>query len=288
MRKKTAILVLSAGLSVLTAIPAFASGWQENETGWWYGTNADNSTWYSNGWQWIDGNGDGIAECYYFDANGYMAENTVIDGSSVDGNGAWTVNGVVQTKQVAAQTASWLGEYKTDSSTMAYREMIIDQMDDSGIYVTFNDPKHAYFSGLIGWSTLIPWQNQERTIASHNIPVEDRYMPKSWENRFSPQEDGFVTVDEILEYCSDGTIKVTYQKKDSNGKVVHTDSAIFKKSRTIEEVTAEREYIQYINGTNADGTLNDLGKQFDYDNGGRLDTKEEAAMMLHNVDLSEL
>ena len=288
MRKKTAVLVLSAGLSVLTAISAFASGWQKNETGWWYGTNADNSTWYSNGWQWIDGNGDGIAECYYFDGNGYIAENTVVDGSSVDGNGAWTVNGVVQTKQVAAQTASWLGEYKTDSSTMAYREMIIDQMDDSGIYVTFNDPKYAYFSGLIGWSALIPWQNQERTIASHNIPVEDRYMPKSWENRFSPQEDGSVTVDEILEYCSDGTIKVTYQKKDSNGKVVHTDSAIFKKSRTIEEVTAEREYIQYINGTNADGTLNDLGKQFDYDNDGRLDTKEEAAMMLHNVDLSEL
>ena len=49
MRKKTALLVLSAGLSVLTAIPAFASGWQKNETGWWYGTNADNSTWHSNG-----------------------------------------------------------------------------------------------------------------------------------------------------------------------------------------------------------------------------------------------
>ena len=52
MRKKTALLVLSAGLSVLTAIPAFASGWQKNETGWWYGTNADNSTWHSNGWKW--------------------------------------------------------------------------------------------------------------------------------------------------------------------------------------------------------------------------------------------
>lgn len=103
MRKKTAIIALSAGLSVLTTIPALASGWQKNETGWWYGTNADNSTWYSNGWQWIDGNGDGIAECYYFDANGYMAENTVIDGSSVDGNGAWTVNGVVQTKQISSQ-----------------------------------------------------------------------------------------------------------------------------------------------------------------------------------------
>lgn len=106
MRKKTAILVLSVGLSVLTAVPAFASGWQKNETGWWYGTNADNSTWYSNGWQWIDGNGDGIAECYYFDVNGYMAENTVVDGYTVNVNGAWTVNGVVQTKQVGAQVVT--------------------------------------------------------------------------------------------------------------------------------------------------------------------------------------
>ena len=44
-----------------------------------------------------------MAECYYFDVNGYMAENTVIDGYTVDVNGAWTVNGVVQTKQVDAQ-----------------------------------------------------------------------------------------------------------------------------------------------------------------------------------------
>ena len=103
MKKQILIAGMAIGLSVLISIPVFASGWQENETGWWYGTNADNSTWYSNGWQWIDGNGDGIAECYYFDGNGYMAANTVIDGSAVDGNGAWMVNGVVQTKQVDFQ-----------------------------------------------------------------------------------------------------------------------------------------------------------------------------------------
>ena len=103
MKKQILIAGMAIGLSVLISIPAFASGWQENETGWWYGTNADNSIWYSNGWQWIDGNGDGIAECYYFDGNGYMAANSVIDGSAVDGNGAWMVNGVVQTKQVDFQ-----------------------------------------------------------------------------------------------------------------------------------------------------------------------------------------
>lgn len=127
MRKKTAIIALSAGLSVLTTIPALASGWQKNETGWWYGTNADNSTWYSNGWQWIDGNGDGIAECYYFDANGYMAENTVIDGSSVDGNGAWTVNGVVQTKQVETQQNEGPTQKETNNNSTGYDILVLDR-----------------------------------------------------------------------------------------------------------------------------------------------------------------
>ena len=83
-------------------ITSFAAGWQKNSTGWWYGTNADNTTWHANGWQWLDGNNDGVAECYYFDGNGYMLANTKTpDGYMVDGNGAWVVNGAVQTKAAA-------------------------------------------------------------------------------------------------------------------------------------------------------------------------------------------
>lgn len=60
---------------------AMATGWIQNDTGWWYGTNADHSQWYANCWQWIDGNADGTAECYYFDQNGYMlADTTTPDG----------------------------------------------------------------------------------------------------------------------------------------------------------------------------------------------------------------
>ena len=59
------------------------------------------------GWQWIDGNGDGLKECYYFnqdDTNslglpqGAMLKNTTTpDGYTVNANGEWVVNGVVQT-----------------------------------------------------------------------------------------------------------------------------------------------------------------------------------------------
>lgn len=76
-----------------------SSGWQKNDIGWWFATNPVGTTWYESCWQWIDGNKDGIAECYYFDANGYaMLNTTTPDGYQVNGDGAWIVNGVVQTK----------------------------------------------------------------------------------------------------------------------------------------------------------------------------------------------
>lgn len=101
----TAATLVMTGLMSMTS---FAAGWQQNGNGWWYATNADNTTWYSNTWQWIDGNGDGIAECYYFDANGYLLVNAAApDGYTVDGNGAWIQNGVVQSKSLAgSNTAS--------------------------------------------------------------------------------------------------------------------------------------------------------------------------------------
>lgn len=106
MKKKTAFIGLVTGLCVLSSIPAFASGWQKDTVGWWYGTNENNTTWYNSGWQWVDGNNDGIAESYYFNSNGYIAVNTTVDGYTVNNDGAWTVNGIVQTKQVTADNTT--------------------------------------------------------------------------------------------------------------------------------------------------------------------------------------
>ena len=69
----------------------------ENKNAWWY--DLGNGDYYKNSWQWIDGNQDGIAECYCFDENGWMYENTITpDGYAVNENGAWTVSNIVQTK----------------------------------------------------------------------------------------------------------------------------------------------------------------------------------------------
>ena len=107
LRKK--LIALSAlTLSLIMVVPVFADnpvGWQKNETGWWYGTNATGTTWYHDGWQWIDG------RCYYFEpgTNGqgslYMGGKTP-DGYDVNADGQWTINGVVQTIGAAVAQAA--------------------------------------------------------------------------------------------------------------------------------------------------------------------------------------
>ena len=90
--------VLPAGLK------AYAGEWRQDETGFWY--QEDDGSYPINSWKWIDGNGDGIAECYFFDRRGYLAVNTTTpDGYTVDENGAWVLDGVVQTRS-AEEAAS--------------------------------------------------------------------------------------------------------------------------------------------------------------------------------------
>lgn len=128
MRKSLKIAAVTLAMTTLSAGAAFASGWQKNDMGWWYGTNADNSAWHANGWQWVDGNGDGVAECYYFDANGYCLMNTTTpDGYKVDSNGAWLVNGAVQTKKTGGNAAAfkindYVGDYKALKDVNVYTE----------------------------------------------------------------------------------------------------------------------------------------------------------------------
>ena len=107
MKNKFRKVVILAGMLVMmaaTSISAYAAEnrndgfWKHNQTGWWY--EFVDGSYLTNGWYWIDGNHDGVYECYYFDGNGYMASNTSIGSDAVDANGAWVVNGVVQTKRV--------------------------------------------------------------------------------------------------------------------------------------------------------------------------------------------
>lgn len=102
--KKAILQKITAGavaavLAMGTGITAFAGNWQQSSSGWWY--QNDDGSWPANAWQWING------KCYYFDENGYMLANgTAPDGSAVNEEGAWVVNGIVQTQETSGTAAA--------------------------------------------------------------------------------------------------------------------------------------------------------------------------------------
>lgn len=102
MKKQLFTAIIATGITFAMETTAFAGQWVQDANGWWY--NNGNGTYPSECWQWIDGNQDGIAECYYFNRNGYCLLNTMTpDGYLVDETGAWTVNGVHQMKTAEAE-----------------------------------------------------------------------------------------------------------------------------------------------------------------------------------------
>ena len=102
IKKKLIASAMIVAMMMGTATTALAGQWQQNSKGWWW--QEDNGTYPKSQWQWIDGDKDGIAECYYFDGSGYMLSNaTTPDGYVVNGDGSWTDGGVVKTKNVSTE-----------------------------------------------------------------------------------------------------------------------------------------------------------------------------------------
>ena len=81
-------------------VSSFVYGWQSDTKGWWW-KNDDGMSYPVNCWRWLDGNRDGIAECYYFGGDGYMLSDAVTpDGYQVNMDGAWVEpDGSVHTMQ---------------------------------------------------------------------------------------------------------------------------------------------------------------------------------------------
>lgn len=114
--RKNGKIVLLAGIMILAmGGTALGAEWKQDGNGWWW--QEDSGAYPANTWQWIDGNGDGVAECYYFNEKGYCLQNgTTPDGYVTDKEGAWIVDGVVQTKAAASQATSATSQYSDDYS----------------------------------------------------------------------------------------------------------------------------------------------------------------------------
>ena len=84
MNKKLVGCFAALAISAAMTVTAFAGQWRSDTNGWWY--QNDDGSYPAGTWQWIDGNGDGIAECYYFYPDGYMAYNNDVDGYHLNEN----------------------------------------------------------------------------------------------------------------------------------------------------------------------------------------------------------
>lgn len=91
---------------------AMTTGWYTDSAGDTYFLHnlSDNTLGHMyTSWNWIDDNGDGIAECYYFEpaSNGFRGRlyksTTTPDGYTVNEKGQWTENGTVITKSLVPQ-----------------------------------------------------------------------------------------------------------------------------------------------------------------------------------------
>ena len=81
-------------------------------------------------WQWIDTDNDGVAECYYFDANGWMyTDATTPDGYTVDANGAWIVNSVVQTIETQKKSPAENSETAYGQDGSVYKQETLDRIN---------------------------------------------------------------------------------------------------------------------------------------------------------------
>lgn len=104
----------------LGGIEAYAGAWKKESEAplkWVY--RNDDGTLLSGGWYWLDGNGDGTAECYYFYPDGAMAYNTTVEGYQVNNDGKWVdASGNVMTKPASEISGPGSGQgSQTSGST---------------------------------------------------------------------------------------------------------------------------------------------------------------------------
>ena len=101
-------------------IRAYAN-WQRDEQNKWVYYEKSTGTFLNDGWHWLDGNKDGIAECYYFFSDGSLAVSTTVEGYAVNEDGKWVdENGNIETKNVGgASQAPPVSAGSTDSTVTA-------------------------------------------------------------------------------------------------------------------------------------------------------------------------
>jgi len=167
--KRIMTLIAAAVMVMAFTITSFAGTWKQDAKGWWWDNG--NGTWPAGAWQWCDGDGNGSAECYYFDKDGYCLVNTTTpDGYKVNENGAWTEDGVVQTKAVNAKTVP-----DTVTSTGS---------TGGAVPASASAVLAGKMNGTYKVTSTIPWESRWETLIISEPTIIDKSVMSSNYNYF--------------------------------------------------------------------------------------------------------
>ena len=139
--KRLAVTILAGTMILGTGVTAFAAEWKQDNVGWRH--QEDNGSYPTNSWKWING------KSYYFGSNGYMLSNTTTpDGYTVNTDGAWVVNGVVQTQSGTTTNAQY---------------PLAGMLEQLGLNYT----------GVVGWRDLDGWESNLQN--GSRLPSSGKY-----------------------------------------------------------------------------------------------------------------
>lgn len=244
VKRWIAMITFSMLFSSVLIREAAAGTWKQGINGdlsaWWY-DNGD-GTFPLSTWMWIDGNGDGIAECYYFDDTGRMLSDTLTpDGYTVDENGAWKL-GFVRRKYVlnsyqeeifkdAAEGLLNLYEDQFNVPSFTYKQlrdlMYEDRQSLMNSLLAADTEKHlknSYTTTMFVPLRIedgIGYYDREKTLdkyyAVFNIGLNPENIPQSSQGELKgiPTEKGSKYRITDCEQSSDGTflyMKLNYEK----------------------------------------------------------------------------
>ena len=157
MRKKILTLIAAAAMIMAMSITAFAAGWVQDSTGWWW-DNGD-GTWPISEWKWLDGNNDGEAERYYFGSDGYLLTNTYApDGLYVGENGAWEEYGHAKVELLSNPKPNKIIS-DNSTATKSADEIIayLEQFRDPGQFIKDNNRVRLNLGVYTGWMNGWRW-----------------------------------------------------------------------------------------------------------------------------------
>lgn len=157
MRKSfVKVVTLTAALSMLASSTAFAGQWKQEGSTWKY--QNDDGSYVTNNWQWIDG------KSYCFDSNGNMYANTTTpDGYTVNGDGQWVVDGVVQTQNAGNAATTINDEFPLKGRVEKYLNTF------EGNYVWYWTNANLVREGLVPAGMTPMTYRDNRTVTDKDI-----------------------------------------------------------------------------------------------------------------------